>query len=103
MVNIIDRNSPSEIKAYAPPSSKLRSKGSASSKTFDADSSEDRVLLSPMARDIQSATNQLQDIPDVRNDRVAQIRQQIASGSYRVDTAKIARNIMSESLYNELL
>ncbi len=103
MVNIIDRNSIAGITAGVTPSSKLRGKRSASANTSSTGSAEDRVLLSPMARDIQSAMNQFQELDHVRDDKVTQIKQQIADGSYQIDTEKIARNIVNESLFNELL
>ncbi len=103
MVNIIDRNSTAGITAGVTPSSKFRNKRSAPANASGTGSAEDRVLLSPMARDIQSAMNQFQELDDVRNDKVTQIKQQIADGSYQIDAEKIARNIVNESLFNELL
>ena len=103
MVNFIERNRPADIKAYASQASSLRGKDKASSNKSILDSSEDRVLLSPMAKEIQMANNQLQEIPDVQVEKVAEIKNQIAQGSYQVSSEKIAHHIMGESLLNELL
>ena len=103
MVNFIDRNRPADIKAYTRQASRLRGKEKSSGNTSTLDSSEDRVLLSPMAKEIRMAKNQLQEIPDVRVEKVTDIKNQIAQGSYQVSSEKIARRLMGESLLNELL
>jgi flagellar biosynthesis anti-sigma factor FlgM len=56
-----------------------------------------------MAKEIQMAKNQLQEIPDVRVEKVTEIKNQIAQGSYQVSSEKIAHRIVGESLLNELL
>ena len=103
MVNFIDRNRPVDIKAYTSQTSKSREKEKASGNKSISDSSEDRVLLSPMAKEIRMAKNQLQEIPDVRVEKVTDIKNQIAQGSYQVSSEKIAHRLMGESLLNELL
>ena len=103
MVNFIERNRPADIKAYTSQASRLRGKEKASGNISTLDSNEDRVLLSPMAKEIQMAKNQLQEIPDVRIEKVTEIKNQIAQGSYQVSSEKIAHRIMGESLLNELL
>jgi len=103
MVNFIERNRPADIKAYTSQASRLRGKEKASGNISTLDSNEDRVLLSPMAKEIQMAKNQLQAIPDVRVEKVTEIKNQIAQGSYPVSSERIAHRLMGESLLNELL
>jgi negative regulator of flagellin synthesis FlgM len=103
MVNIIDRNHPGNIKAYTSQTPRLRKNDEASGNKSTSDSCEDRVLLSPMAKEIQMAKSQLQEIPDVRIEKVAEIKNQIAQGTYPVSSEKIAHRLMGESLINELL
>jgi flagellar biosynthesis anti-sigma factor FlgM len=45
---------------------------------------------------------QLQGIPDVRIEKVTEIKNQIAQGAYPVSSEKIAHHLMGESLINEL-
>jgi flagellar biosynthesis anti-sigma factor FlgM len=104
MVSTIGRNQPAGIKAYASQKmSRLRGNETASVNKSASDSSEDRVLLSPMAKDIQMAKSQLQAIPDVRAEKVTEIKNQISQGTYPVSSEKIAHRLMGESLLNELL
>ncbi|MFH0995940.1 MAG: flagellar biosynthesis anti-sigma factor FlgM [Pseudomonadota bacterium] len=103
MVNFIDKNRSADIKAYTSQASRLRRKENTSGNTPPLDSSEDRVLLSPMAKEIQMVKSQLQEIPDVRVEKVIEIKNQIAQGSYQVSSERIAHRLMGESLLNELL
>ena len=103
MVNFIESNRSAGIKAYASQSARLRGKEKSSGGKSTLDSGEDRVLLSPMAKEIQMMKNQLQTIPDVRAEKVTEIKNQIAQGTYPVSSEKIAHRLMGESLQNELL
>jgi len=104
MVNTIGRNQPAGIKAYtSQKTTRLRENENASGNKPAADSREDRVLLSPMAKEIQMAKSQLQGIPDVRAEKVTEIKNQISQGTYPVSSEKIAHRLMGESLLNELL
>jgi flagellar biosynthesis anti-sigma factor FlgM len=46
---------------------------------------------------------QLQAIPDVRVDKVAELRAQIENGSYEIKPDAIAGKMIRESLLNDLL
>lgn len=100
---MIERNQPAGIKAYNRQTSRIRGNEKASANKSTSDSCEDRVLLSPMAKEIQMAKSQLQDIPDVRFEKVTEIKNQIDQGTYPVSSEKIAHRLMGESLLNELL
>lgn len=58
----------------------------------------ERVDLSARAKDIQQVKQLLEQVPDVREDKVQELKRQIDSGNYRVQADKIAENMMSESL-----
>ena len=66
-------------------------------------SGKDRVELSQTAKDIQQAKKLLDSIPDIREDKIAQIKQQIEDGTYKIDEVRIAGNILKESLETEIL
>jgi negative regulator of flagellin synthesis FlgM len=104
MVNTIGGNQPADIKAYTSQKpSRLRGNENASCSKSASDSCEDRVLLSPMAKEIQMAKSQLLEIPDIRVEKVTDIKNQISQGTYPVSSEKIAHRLMGESLLNELL
>ena len=62
----------------------------------------DTVALSSAAKDIQEAQKQLEAIPDVREDKVAQLKEQIENGTYEIDAEKIADKMLKDALLNDL-
>ncbi len=76
------------------------SDGQSSSKTLP---SGDRVALSPEAKIMQEAIKVLETLPDVREEKVAQIRERIEDGTYQVDGRKVAEKMINESIMNDLL
>jgi flagellar biosynthesis anti-sigma factor FlgM len=59
--------------------------------------------LSDRAREIHTAKKILADIPDVREDKVAAIKSQVAGNTYRCDAQKIAWGMVGESVLNAIL
>jgi flagellar biosynthesis anti-sigma factor FlgM len=62
----------------------------------------DTVVISDAAKRIQEAQKQIQAIPDVRADKVAEIRNQIESGTYQINADQIAGKMIKESLMHDL-
>lgn len=58
----------------------------------------EKVSLSSKAKDIQQIRQILDDIPDVREDRVRELKARIESGTYTVHPEKIAEKMAAESL-----
>ena len=63
----------------------------------------DTVVISDAARRIQEARKQLEEIPDVREDKVSQLREQIQNGTYEINAEKIAGKMIKEGLLNDAL
>ena len=63
----------------------------------------DTVVLSDTAKKVQDAQKQLEAIPDVREDKVAQLREQIENGTYDMDEEKIAGKMIKDALLNDLI
>jgi len=63
----------------------------------------DTVVLSDTAKKVQEAQKQLEAIPDVREDKVAQLKEQIENKTYKMDEEKIAGNMIKDALLNDLL
>ncbi len=61
----------------------------------------DTVVLSDTAKTVQEAQTQLESIPDVREEKVAELREQIESGTYEIDAEKIADKMLKEALLND--
>jgi negative regulator of flagellin synthesis FlgM len=63
----------------------------------------DTVVLSDTAKKVQEAQKQLESIPDVREDKVAQIKEQIENNTYEMDEEKIAGKMITDALLNDLV
>lgn len=59
---------------------------------------EEKVSLSSAARDIQQAEKAIEKLPDIREDKVRELQDQIETGTYNISGEKIAGKMISESL-----
>ncbi len=62
----------------------------------------DTVELSDMGKRVQEANKQLENIPDIREDKVAQLKEQVENGTYEVDAEKVADKMIRDSLLNDM-
>jgi negative regulator of flagellin synthesis FlgM len=62
----------------------------------------DTVVISDSAKRIQEAQAQLETIPEVRSEKVAEIKRRIEDGTYEIKPDKIAEKMIRESLLNDL-
>lgn len=53
------------------------------------------VSLSAQAQQLKAIEESLRDLPEVDNERVSQIKQAIADGSYKIDSSRIADKLLS--------
>lgn len=70
--------------------------GNLSSKKTEQPKSKDEVTFSSEAKDFAALTKLLSQVPDVRADRVEDIKNQISSGTYSVQAEEIAEKIVSQ-------
>ena len=56
--------------------------------------SGDKVELSPQARQISALSEAAAALPEIRSERVEELRLAIAEGTYRVDPKQVARAIL---------
>jgi len=64
---------------------------------------EDKVELSSAANKIKEAIEIIDTIPDIRDQKISQIKMQIENGTYQFKEEKMASNMLQESLINDLL
>ena len=62
---------------------------------------EDRVDLSFRAKEIQKAKANLNNIPEIRDEKVAILKEKIKKGIYKIDGEKIAFKMLKESVEND--
>lgn len=58
--------------------------------------SSDRVDISGKAREIAELMAVISQMPDVRAEKVAEIKKAVESGSYSINPSKIAESILNE-------
>jgi len=69
--------------------------------TPPSNASKDTVRLTDQGRELNGVVERVRSLPDVRMDRVMQLKQQLAQGTYRVEGSRIAVNMIDESLEND--
>jgi flagellar biosynthesis anti-sigma factor FlgM len=57
----------------------------------------DTVILSDGARSLAAARDAVQNAPDVRDEKVAEIKQRISDGTYQVQSRVLAKKLLDQS------
>jgi negative regulator of flagellin synthesis FlgM len=73
-----------------------------SQKGGEEHSESDRLELSIVGREISHLDELIRLIPDVRDDRIEQVRREIESGTYNVKAESIAEKIIGGNLLDEV-
>lgn len=84
--------------AEKPSASKSDSAGSPldSEAENSVEAAESSVQLSDRAKNFQRLTDEMEKLPVVDTDRVESIRQSLAAGTYEIDSAKTAEQLLSK-------
>ena len=61
---------------------------------------KDTVNLSPTSQELESVLEDISHLPEIRKDRVEQIRQALNAGTYQVSSDQIADRIIQETVRN---
>ena len=64
---------------------------------------EDKAESPLTGKRLNEARKLMKAVPDVREEKVAQIKKQLENGTYKIDGEKIAFKMIKESLTNEEL
>lgn len=62
------------------------------------DNDRDKVSLSEKAKEISELKGLIGEIPDIRQDKVEDVKRAIDAGSYNFDSLKVAQRILEEEL-----
>lgn len=63
---------------------------------------EDKVVLSSKARENQEAKKILNSLPEIREEKVAYLKNEIRNGTYQIKGEKIAVKMLKDSLFSEM-
>jgi len=85
-ISKIPESSPVRAKPAAKPEEKTRPKSAPG----------DSVTLSDRSREAQRLKDLVEKVPDVRSERVAELRKAVQDGTYRVSGDKIAEKLLTE-------
>lgn len=73
-----------------------KTSGVASSSKVNKTSSKDEVALSSTAKDFRTIYQALANVPDVRQDKVDTIKEQMNNNSYNVKASAVAEKMLSK-------
>jgi negative regulator of flagellin synthesis FlgM len=103
-MNSLERFSSDATRLYLKPVDGVRPAAQSTNQTAQTqqtrptvESTSDSVTLSQGARTLAQARATVAQAPDVREDRVADIRHQIATGTYQVSAHVLARKMLGDA------
>ena len=96
----IVKNKGIQVDAYVNQLQDTKKADQAADQTKESATKTDTVVISDAAKRIQEARAKLDDIPDVREEKVADLRNQIQNGTYQADAEKTADKLLKEQLGN---
>jgi negative regulator of flagellin synthesis FlgM len=95
-MNISNKNLISLIKTYTDTGIDKAGKGGPAAKKGDSAQATDEVRLSAFSQDIQKIEAGLQQIKDVRQERVQELKARIEAGTYDVSGKEIAEKMIDK-------
>ena len=87
----------------APPSSKAGKTETSQTSTQGSATTTDKVELSGWKGEVARLKEKMNSIPAVDEDKVAQVKQAIDSGTYNANGQVVARSILKSNLLDEIL
>lgn len=94
----IDKSQGIQVDAYVNQVHDRKKADQATDQAKESATKTDTVVISDAAKRIQEARAQLDKLPDVREDKVAELRDQIQNGTYQMDAEKTAGKLLKEHL-----
>lgn len=102
-MEITPKDNVTNIEAYVKNVDDKQKAEEAPEKTEKKVAKTDTVELSQTAKELQEAKKQLDTIPDVRMDKVDELKAQIEKDTYERDPEEIAKKMLKESLFNDMV
>lgn len=64
---------------------------------------QDKLELSPQAQEMNAIRQKIASLPEVRENRVDELKARIKNGDYQVDAMAVAQKMLDRSMVDELL
>jgi negative regulator of flagellin synthesis FlgM len=96
-------NPPIQLAAYQNQVAVAQSKSARKNANSVAGVADDKVQLSAQAKEVQEAANALAKMPDVREEKVHQVKMAVEKGTYKVIGNKVAMDMLKETFENNML
>jgi len=87
-MKITDNNSSLNIRNYANNIQDNRKTGGSAKQGSSQAVKEDKVVLSPKAKEVQEATKLIKELPDIREEKVAKLKEQVDQGTSLMNCCK---------------
>ena len=71
-------------------------------KTANVGAKTDTVDISDAAKRVSAARDELDRIPDVREDKVAELKAQVENGTYKVNAEEVAEKMLKDGFLNDI-
>ena len=97
----IEKNQGVQIDAYVNQVHDKNKTDPSDNKSDKTAAKTDTVVISDAAKRIQEVRSQLDAIPDVDEEKVARLRNEIENGTYEINADKIAGKMLREGLIND--
>lgn len=91
----IDKIGQRGMEAYAPETKPAAEKAPPTLTKELAKAEQDKVSISEAARELQEAQKAVQAAPDVREDKVAELKKQIQQGAYKIPEEAVVEKLLS--------
>ncbi len=96
-------NTSAQIEMYRSNVDKRRAANPASGQSEPRALATDRIVLSDRAKEIHAAEQMLASVPDVRSEKVAELKARVDNHTYHADSRNIASKMIRGSVLNAIL
>ncbi len=102
-MKVIDKNLLINFESYRKTINEKRDTEKTPSRNSAGVCYKDRVAFSPQVEQIQESVRLIQSIPDVREEKINRIKNEIQQNTYKIDVKKLAEKMLNDALQNEIL
>jgi len=99
-MKVTQNNSPIQMDAYLKQIQQQRQQQDVQLSNTALKGTADKVQLSRQAKEIQQAAFALSQSEDVRDEKVRQVKMDIEKGTYQVNAARVATDMLKEAFEN---